>query len=210
MQLILASSSPTRKAILEQMSLNFKCISPNIDETLHQDESVEDYVQRLAEEKAHAALKKLDPKDCPALIIGSDQVAHSAGKIYGKPKTLDRALAFFKELSNQKVEYVSGLTVFNSQTQESITGLSITEVTFKKLSQPLIEHYLKDRSVLECASGLKIEKMGPLLLKNFHSTDPSSILGLPILLLDEFVQQHGLNLFDFCSKDHVSLEQFNF
>lgn len=195
-QLILGSSSSSRKHVLTQLNLNFSCVSPDIDETLNPGELVHNYVRRLSLEKAWAVLAQIKS---PSLIIACDQVAHDhQNTIYGKPKNKAEAVKFLKEFSGTTIEYLNSMTVLNSITQQSYSGYSKTELQYKELSPALIEHYTSQPSILSCAGGFQIEGMGPLLLKTFKTEDPTSILGLPILLLDELVQKHLLNLFDFC------------
>ncbi|NBV28736.1 septum formation protein Maf [bacterium] len=197
MQLILGSSSPSRKKVLNQLNLMFTCISPDIDETQLEYESVQDYVKRLSEEKARAVLKKT-PINTEAIIIACDQVAHCKGKIYGKPENKERATIFLNQLSGQSVEYICSITLLNTKTLNVVSDYSRTHVVFKQLSSDFINKYVKQESILECASGLQIESMGPLLLENFQTDDPTSIFGLPVLLLDHLMTKHQLNLIDFC------------
>jgi MAF protein len=197
MKLILGSSSKTRKMVLKQLNLSFECIHPDIDETLLNNETVTDYVSRLSVEKAAAVLKKIN-KDEHFLIIGCDQVAHLDGEIYGKPENHAGAVAFLRKFSGKKVSYICSVTVLNTKNTHMTSGLSTTDVIFTELSEALIEKYTRDESIFECASGLKIEGMGPLLLKSFESHDPTGILGLPVLLLNQLISEQGLNLFDFC------------
>jgi predicted house-cleaning NTP pyrophosphatase (Maf/HAM1 superfamily) len=158
------------------------------------------YVRRLSIEKALAVHGHLKIRQFfePSLIIGCDQAAFCNNKLYGKPKTIKNAYSFFKDFADKEVEYRCGLSVLNSATGSVFTGACSTFVTFKTLPDKLIELYLKDLETLECASGLKIEGKGSLLIKKFKSADPTSILGLPILLLDQLITDHRLNLFDFC------------
>ena len=194
MELILGSSSLARRQVLEQLKLSFRCITPNIDESVRSGELVTDYVKRLSIEKAHAVLTQINQ---PSIIIACDQVAHSNNKIYGKPCNVHEAKAFLTELSGAEIEFICSLTVLHSETKCFYSDYSRTHMQFKTLSAKLIEIYSQQDTILHCAAGFQVEALGPLLLKTFKTEDPTSIFGLPILLLERLMQCHGLNLFDF-------------
>ncbi len=109
--LILASSSPYRKALLARLGLDCLALAPNIDETPLPGESPDELVRRLASAKARAV-----PAEDGALVIGSDQVAVLDGDIIGKPHTLERARQQLSRASGRQVTFLTGLCLYNSDT----------------------------------------------------------------------------------------------
>ena len=109
-QLVLASSSPFRKQLLERLMVPFETISPNIDESPLEGETPRELVERLAIEKAKAVADTY-PK---ALIIGSDQVALHGDTIVGKPHTHERAVEQLKQASGKSITLYAGLALFNA------------------------------------------------------------------------------------------------
>jgi septum formation protein len=200
MRLILGSSSSARKAVFNQLSLKYDSMSPDIDESRKENESPQNYVLRLSQEKALAVSKKIYNQSTQDnfLIVASDQVACHENSIFGKPTSIENAKEMLSILSEKKIEYINGLAIFRTDTQQLLSGLSISSVKFKKLTHSLIEKYVEDQSIIHCASGIKIEGLGPFLLEEFESHDPTGIYGMPILLLDKLISQIDLNLFDFC------------
>lgn len=200
MNLILGSSSFARKAIFNQLCLKYESISPDIDESRMPNESPENYVLRLSKEKAIAVSKKIyhQLSNNIFLIVASDQIACHGNSIYGKPTSIDNAKEMLFELSGKKIDYINGVSIFRTDTNRIESGLSISSVKFKKLTHSIIEKYVQDQSIINCASGIKIEGLGPLLLEEFESFDPTGIYGMPVLLLDKLIRQINLNLFDFC------------
>ena len=111
--LILGSSSPFRAELLRKLNLPFKTVSPDIDETAHEAEIPADLVKRLAEQKAIAVAIN-HPK---TLIVGSDQIAVLKGQILGKPRNQEAATSQLRLASGQTVLFLTGLALYNSETQ---------------------------------------------------------------------------------------------
>jgi MAF protein len=203
--LILASQSPSRRDILKKLQIDHRAFSPDILEEKGDLESPQDYVKRLSQEKAEKIQKTLpltliDSYD-DLWIIGSDQTGVCEGKIYEKPEKKSIALSFFQDFSGKIVTYYSGLTLLSAKTGCFQTGFHEDSVLFKTLSNDMIERYIDlDPGVLQCATGLKIETLGALLLESVTHTDPYAAQGLPILLLDKYCLKWGRSLFDFCKK----------
>ncbi len=188
MKLVLASSSPFRKALLEKLHLKFETASPDIDETPLKDESIEDMVKRLAEAKA-VALAEQYPD---ALIIGSDQSAALHGKVLHKPGNFETALNQLRAASGQSITFLTGLCLFNSATQTAETLCDPFVVKFRKLTDDEIVHYLKLEEPYNCAGSFKSEGLGISLFESMYGNDPNSLIGLPLIELCRLLKKNGM------------------
>ncbi|MBN3561269.1 Maf family protein [Aliamphritea spongicola] len=186
--LILASSSPYRRALLERLNLPFSCASPDIDETPQQDESPTDYVARLALEKARA----LAPQHPDAIIIGSDQCCVLDGTIVGKPGNFDNASKHLQACSDKHVTFLTGLCVLNSADNSHQVCVEPYHVHFRTLSQTMIENYLNAEQPYDCAGSFKMEGLGIALFSKLEGDDPNSLIGLPLIRLISMLDQQGL------------------
>lgn len=187
MRLILASSSPYRKEMLQRLGIPFECISPNIDETPFPGENPAQLALRLSEEKARAiAISHPD-----AVIIGSDQVATLDGKPIGKPGSFERAKLQLQEMSGNTVQFHSALCVLSHDHFE-IDDI-ITYCTFRSLSDAEIEAYLQREKPYDTAGSAKAEGLGIALMDNMRSDDPTAIIGLPLIALARMLRSVGLN-----------------
>lgn len=174
-RLILASSSSYRRDLLTQLGLIFESISPEVDETPKTNESAGDLVERLAETKA-ARILDMHP-DC--LVIGSDQVADLDGVILGKPRNTDRAAAQLRACSGKTVRFYTAIALLSSQRRQ-IEVVS-TDVKFRLLTDNQIHAYIKKEEPLDCAGSFKCEGLGIALFESIISTDPSALIGLPLI-----------------------------
>ena len=187
MKLILGSSSPFRKQLLEQLRLTFDTSSPSIDETPMENESIEDMVLRLSIEKARE-IAKTHPD---SLIIGSDQSAILSGKILAKPGTHEVATQQLKAASGQTIVFQTGLCLYNAKTDQYQAKLVPYTVTFRKLSDEDIESYLKAEEPYNCAGSFKSEGLGITLFEKMEGTDPSALIGLPLIELTNMLKNEN-------------------
>ena len=188
--LILASTSPFRKIILEKLNLAFECAKPNIDETALTDETAIELVERLAIEKAKAVAGEFPN----ALIIGSDQVALSEGKILGKPHNFENGFKQLASFSSKAVEFHTGLCVFDSSTGKSLSLVDLFTVHFKELSAQEITAYLHAEEPYNCAGSFKSEGLGICLFEKLEGDDPNTLIGLPLIRLISLLQAQGLDV----------------
>ena len=189
-KLVLASTSPFRKNLLEKLNLPFDCAKPNVDETALKDESPKMLVERLAVEKAKAVVS-----DFPdALIIGSDQVAVCDGAILGKPYTFENAVKQLTQFRNKKVTFYTGLCVYDSKTSKSFSLVEPFNVHFDDLSDIDIEQYLRAEEPYNCAGSFKSEGLGICLFKKLEGDDPNTLIGLPLIKLVALLKQHNLDV----------------
>ena len=190
MKVILASSSKFRKQLLNKLNISFKCISPDIDEKRLNNESVKDYVKRLSIEKA----SKIACSNQKSIIIGSDEVADLKGKIIGKPITKKNAKKQLRVLSGNKVVFRTGLCVLNSETGKYYASVSNYNIFFKDLDDNIINKYLENDDVLNCAASIRIEGLAINLVRKMNGADPSSIMGLPLIKLIDYLARFDVDI----------------
>lgn len=190
MKVILASSSKFRKQLLNKLNISFKCISPDIDEKRLNNESVRDYVKRLSIEKA----SKIACSNQKSIIIGSDEVADLKGKIIGKPITKKNAKKQLRMLSGNKVVFRTGLCVLNSETGKYYASVNNYNIFFKDLDDNIINKYLENDDVLNCAASIRIEGLAINLVRKMNGADPSSIMGLPLIKLIDYLARFDIDI----------------
>ena len=187
MRLILASSSPYRREMLQRFGLPFAIVPPEVDETALPAETPTALALRLARAKA-AAVSRMHPG---ALVIGSDQVATFDGMAIGKPGDHHSATAQLKMLSGRHVEFHSALCVTDGEREE--TDDVVTSCRFRALDADEIEHYLLRERPYDTAGSAKAEGLGIALMDAMHSDDPTAIIGLPLISLARMLRSFGVN-----------------
>ncbi len=190
MRVILASSSVFRKQLLSKLRIPFKCISPDIDESRQKGESVTSYVKRLSINKA----LKVAESHAGSIVIGSDEVADLNNKILGKPLTKSNAVKQLRMISGNKVIFRTGLCVMNSDSKKYLSSVNNYTIYFKNLDNKLIKSYLEADDVLKCAASIRIEGAAINLVKSMNGKDPSSIMGLPLLKVIEYLEKFGVQI----------------
>lgn len=189
-QLVLGSTSPFRKQLLDRLNLDFITDSPDIDETPLSNETPEDYVLRLALEKA----KVVAERHPNSLIIGSDQCSLLKGEIRGKPHTHENAIKQLMESSEETVSFLTGLCLFDSKENSYQLEIVPFYVNFRKLSQEEIEAYLLAEQPYSCAGSFKSEGLGITLFESLKGDDPTALIGLPLIKLSEMLRSKNLKL----------------
>ncbi|EKN4697313.1 septum formation inhibitor Maf [Yersinia ruckeri] len=188
-QLVLASTSSYRKALLEKLQLPFITASPDIDESPLPGESATDLVIRLAAAKA-SALGNQFPQH---LIIGSDQVGVIDGNITGKPHHYDKAFKQLRQASGQCVTFYTGLAVLNSANGKINTQCETFKVYFRELTDKEIDGYLTLEQPWNCAGSFKCEGLGISLFERLEGRDPNTLIGLPLIALNHMLMAQGVN-----------------
>lgn len=187
--IVLASTSPYRRELLEKLGLPFKTASPRFDERIEQGEAPEDLVQRLALGKALSLVE-----DFPdAVIIGSDQVFVVAGEIIGKPGTAARAFEQLKRMSGGSHVFYTGLAIADAATGETLTACVPFTVTLRDLTDDEIRNYISRESPLNCAGSFMIEGLGIALMEKLEGEDFTALIGLPLIRLVTMLRRFGIN-----------------
>ena len=183
--LILASTSVYRRELLERLHIPFEVIAPKVDESPLPGESTLALALRLATAKAMAVAKEHPD----AWVIGSDQVADLCGVAIGKPGNFERALAQLQSMRGAAVTFHTALCLMHGDTE---TTVSIpTEVTFRILSDAVLEAYLHAEEPYDCAGSAKSEGLGISLLESIQSDDPTALIGLPLIALSGLLRDAG-------------------
>ncbi|RLJ17264.1 septum formation inhibitor Maf [bacterium endosymbiont of Escarpia laminata] len=188
--LVLGSTSPFRRELLNRLGIAFETASPEIDETPVPDEAPEALVTRLARLKAEA-VRESWPN---ALIIGSDQVATIDGEILGKPGSHERAVEQLSKAAGKRVTFSTGLCLLNSRTGNTQVCCEPFHVYFRQLEQQAIEHYLQREQPYNCAGSFKSEGLGITLFEKMEGDDPNSLIGLPLIRLVDMLANEGWDI----------------
>ena len=188
--LILASSSPYRRELLQRLQIPFSVDEPDIDESAVDGETPVALVERLAIAKARTIGKKHNN----ALIIGADQVAVHGDQVVGKPHTHDNAIKQLQQASGQRIVLYTGLALFNAATNKLQSEVIPYYVQFRELSDEQIETYLHKEKPYKCAGSVKSEGLGIALLERFEGDDPNTLIGLPLIPLIRMLEQEGVRI----------------
>ncbi|NVZ11348.1 septum formation inhibitor Maf [Allochromatium humboldtianum] len=185
--LILASTSPYRRALLERLGLPFSTAAPDVDERPHPGESPSELVRRLAEAKARAVAENHPD----ALIIGSDQVACLDDAILGKPGDHQTAMAQLERASGRCALFQTGLCVLDTRSGQAQTLVEPFRVHFRVLSRARIQGYLERERPYDCAGSFKSEGLGIALFERLEGDDPNALIGLPLIRLIPLLEAAG-------------------
>jgi septum formation protein len=188
--LVLASTSRYRRELLERLKLPFKIVSPDVDETPHSGEAPAITAGRLALAKAQAAHARF-PR---SLIIGSDQVAFCDGVRLDKPGDHAGAVRQLQHASGKSISFITAIALVNSASGRTQTNLVLTEVRFRRISDQEIERYLRAEPAYDCAGSAKAEGLGISLVESIHSSDPTALIGLPLIALSEMLRNENVSV----------------
>ena len=186
--LVLASTSPYRRELLQRLRLPFECARPEVDETPLPGEEVVPMVRRLAAAKAEAvALAR--PGDW---VIGSDQAAELDGRILGKPGGRDAAVAQLAAMSGRAVQFHTAVCL--ARDGQILETCDTTTVHFRVLDTDEIARYVAAEQPLDCAGSFKCEGLGISLFTAIDNQDPSALIGLPLIATCQLLRQAGYRL----------------
>ena len=192
-ELILASSSQTRKDLMDRLRLNYRCISPDIDESAMGELHADDLAKRLAFQKARV-IAELNPN---AIIIGSDQVAwreHAPYDFIGKPLSVENAIQQLQENSGKIVFFSTALSVQHLQSGFETTLVEHYQVKFRQLTLAEIERYIEIDQPLHCAGSFKCESLGISLFEKMVGDDQTTLMGLPMIQLCKILRAFELKV----------------
>lgn len=194
MKLVLASTSPYRKLLLSKIVPDFECHAPQVKETNLPGESPEQMALRLAQLKAEAVAMGFQQQD--VLVIGSDQVACVKDTVLGKPGNEDKAFEQLSASSGQEVNFYTGLCLVNAKTMEPQSAIDLFTVKFRNLTESQILAYIRAEQPLDCAGSFKSEGLGIGLFDKMVGNDPNSLVGLPLILLNQMLFESGYDIFE--------------
>lgn len=192
-ELILASSSQTRKDLMDRLRLDYRCISPDIDESAMGELHADDLAKRLAYEKARVIAEQ-NPN---AIVIGSDQVAwreHAPYDFIGKPLSVENAIQQLQENSGKIVFFSTALSVQHLQSGFERTLVEHYQVKFRQLTLTEIERYIEIDQPLHCAGSFKCESLGISLFEKMVGDDQTTLMGLPMIQLCKILRAFELKV----------------
>ena len=181
-QIILASSSQTRKDLMNRLGVDYLAIAPDIDESPQGEAHADELAQRLAFEKA----KAISLKHPDAIVIGSDQVAWREGApdiFIGKPLTKENAIKQLQANSDHFVYFSTALSVQQLSTGFEHSLVEHYKVKFRKLGLAEIERYVERDQPLHCAGSFKCESLGISLFEKMIGQDQTTLMGMPMIQL---------------------------
>ena len=190
--LVLGSTSPYRRELLERLRIPFEVQGPEVDETPHAGETPMALAQRLALAKAQAVAKRFPQ----AIVIGSDQVADLNGEPLGKPGTHANAVKQLQQMRGQTVVFQTAVSVVCLATGFAQSELAQVKVQFRHVSDAAIEAYLQAEQPYDCAGSAKSEGLGIALLDRIDNQDPTALVGLPLILTCRLLRAAGLPFYD--------------
>ena len=186
MQIILASASPRRRELLEQLAVNFSVMPADIDETPRNNELPSSYVMRMAREKAQAILAAQTVEN--AVVIGSDTSVVMENQIFGKPENKQHAIDMLSSLSGATHQVLTAVTVAGAK--QSFDALSQSDVTFRRLSADELEHYWSTKEPLGKAGGYAIQGFAARFIQHL-SGSYSGVMGLPLFETASLLTEYG-------------------
>ncbi len=203
-RLVLASTSRYRRELLARLGLPFDVESPGVDESALPGETPAALAERLASNKARVvALRRSGD-----WVIGSDQVAvidadDGRGAVLGKPGSTERCIEQLRECSGRSVRFLTAAALVRSSPPAAPGAapevlehrlFDVTTVRFRRLDDAEIERYVARESPLDCAGGFKVEGLGVALFEAVHSTDPTALVGLPLIGLAAALREVGMRV----------------
>jgi septum formation protein len=189
MELILASTSPYRRALVERLGLPFRCVAPTIDEDALKDKLRGAEPRELAERLAVAKANSVSAMEPEAVVIGGDQLIAFEGSILGKPSTSDRAVAQLQAMSGHSHDLITAIHVLHVGRTHSHTD--VTRLWFRALTLAEIRRYVEADRPLDCAGSYKFESRGIALFERIESDDQSAIIGVPLIALTTILRSIG-------------------
>jgi septum formation protein len=187
-QIILASSSPRRKELLDQIKVTYKVYPVDLDEAPLPHETPLNYVQRMAAEKSALCVAQL-ATETP--VLAADTAVILGGVIMGKPKNETEALSMLTQLSGKTHQVYSAISL---RGREHGQAVSITDVTFRRLTKQEIVDYLHSGEPVDKAGSYAIQGMGSIFVESIKGSF-SGVVGLPLFETAQLLAKQGIKLF---------------
>jgi len=188
-KLVLASSSPRREEILNQLKLNFTIVPSKINEESYNHQTAEELVQKLSVDKAKSVAELVED----ALIIAADTVVVCDDKIIGKPADQEEAKEQLQFLQGREHRVITGLAVYSSDTGESYVAYSSTDVKMLEIGTERIEKYISTGEPMDKAGSYGIQGIGGLFIESINGSY-YSVVGLPIHQLAEMLDKFDYSI----------------
>lgn len=188
--IVLASTSRYRRELLERLRVPFHVSASDIDETALPSESPRETAIRLAREKALTVAARFPG----AVVIGSDQTVDAGGESLGKPMTHAAALAQLQLLQGRSAVFYTAVAVAGPSSSSIQQDCIQTTVRFKRVATEKLENYLRADQPYDCAGAAKIESLGIALIDSVESSDPTALIGLPLIRLTSMLAAAGVDV----------------
>lgn len=185
--LILASTSRYRKALLERLGAPFRCLAPRVDEEAFKALGLEP--RDLAERLALAKARSLAEEEPEATIIGTDQLVAFEGQVFGKPGNIENAVEQLSLMAGRTHELITALVVWHEG--QALTHTDVTRLWMRPLHRDEIERYVAADRPIDCAGAYKLEERGIVLFDRIESNDHTAITGLPLVALTSILRTLG-------------------
>lgn len=186
--LILASSSRYRAELLRRLGVPFEGIAPDLDESPLPGESPQALARRLAATKAQVLADRFPGR----WVIGSDQVPSLDGRVLDKPGTRERAIEQLRAFSGKPVRFDTAVALLGAGGSQ--VEVDVTTVQFRSLGPDEIARYVDAEPAWDCAGAFKVEGLGITLFESVDSSDPTALIGLPLIRLRRMLSRAGLAL----------------
>ena len=187
MDIILASQSPRRRELLERMGVEFRVVTPDIDEHMERELPPDELVRRISVEKARAVAAQTGPD---AIVIAADTVVALDGAVLGKPADELEAFKMLSTLSGCRHQVYTGLTVLRGEEMHTVS--EETAVTFRELSEKEITNYIRTGEPMDKAGAYGIQGYGALLVEGIQG-DYYNVMGLPVCRLGGLLKELGVD-----------------
>lgn len=189
-RIVLASTSPYRRELLQRLRLPFDVLAPRVDEAALPAEAPRATALRLARAKA----EEVAARAADALVIGSDQVADVDGAALSKPGSHEVALDQLARMQGRTVVFHTALAVVDTARGSALVDCVATSVRFRRLPRAALEAYLRAEQPYDCAGAAKIEGLGIALVEAVESDDPTALIGLPLIRLTAMLEELGVRV----------------
>ena len=188
MKIVLASESPFRRRAMDLLGLAYEVCPSRVDEKAIRDDNPAELTRKLAEEKA----RKVASEHSDAVVVSGDAVAAKNGRIYEKPRDIEEAAEFLRELSGSEFQFVTALAVMNSQTQKMLSTVETSTICFRPLMESEILEYIRRYSVLNYAGAFESDAV--LFFADRIAGSYNFVTALPVSRLIVFLRAQGVNL----------------
>jgi septum formation protein len=187
-RIVLASTSPYRRELLQRLRLSFDVLAPHVDECALPGEAPRATAMRLARLKADEVAQR----SAGAIVIGSDQIADVDGAALSKPGSHEAALEQLERMQGRTIVFQTALAVVDTARSIALVDVVPTSVTFRRLPRTALEAYLRAERPYDCAGAAKIEALGIALVESVESEDPTALIGLPLIRLTSMLDELGV------------------
>ncbi len=191
LRLVLASTSPRRRALLESLGLRFEVVAPDVDEHRHPNEEPFDYVSRVARAKAESAVQS------DAVVVAADTIVVIDGQVLGKPGHPDEAMTMLRRLGGDTHEVLTGVAVARMTDIVQVVGaVESTLVKFLPMTDEEIVDYVATGEPMDKAGAYALGGLGAIFVEAVHGS-PSNVIGLPLHMTARLLRGLGVDLLSF-------------